>query len=143
MPPSITRAGSNQFSQRMRFRAEQFKRNATKGIREAATAALEHVVFNTAIDTSKLVSNWTVTIGGPNSEVREAFSLGSKGSTGGASQIATLSNGRGIIETYVVGRGADLYISNATPYLRFNNSGQLADASDAARRSLKGMKLFK
>ena len=46
----------------------------------------------TPVDTSHAVSNWQVSAGAPITSEREAYSLGSKGSTAGASRASVLTS---------------------------------------------------
>lgn len=111
-------------------------------IKRAANAALEAVLFNSRIDTSKLVSNWIVTRDGPNQGVIDAHSPGKFGSTGPQSIATALAFGRAEIEQFRIGGDADLYLTNNTPYLRWNDTGQTALAQAAARAVIAGAKIF-
>lgn len=126
----------------MRFQAEKFERNAEGLIKKAASASLEALVFNTRIDTSRMVSNWIVTRDGPNREFIEAHVPGRYGSTAAASVATTLANGRAEIEQFKMLRDVDLFITNVTPYLRYNDTGQGDEAAAVARAVLAGAKLF-
>lgn len=111
-------------------------------LKDAATASLEALVHNTRIDTSRMVSNWIVTRDGPNRDFIEAHFPGRRGSTGPTSIATTLAEGRAEIEQFTLGEDADLFITNVTPYLRYNDTGQTGEALTAARAVLAGAKLF-
>lgn len=138
----VTRVGSNQFSRRLRLQADRFERNAEGVVKKAAGAALEAVLFNTRIDTSKMVSNWIVTRNGPATEVIPAHSVGRKGSTAPQSIATALAYGRAEIEQFSISQDADLFLTNNTPYLRFNDTGMTRQALAAARSVIAGAKLL-
>lgn len=139
----VSRVGSNQFSKRMRLQANRFPVTASRIVKDAARAGLEAMILGSPIDTSKLVSNWLVTRDGPSSEVIPPYSPGRKGSTGPISVAAALAFGRAEIEDFDVRRDIDLFITNNTPYLRYQQGSQLtALGQAAARAAIAGAKLF-
>ncbi len=139
----VSRVGSNQFSKRLRLRKGQFKGASERMLKDAATAALEVMAANTRVDTSRMLSNWLVTRDGPSSDYVEAHSPGRAGSTASMSLAETLAQGRAEIELFDIDADADLFISNNTPYLRYNGGSALtAMGQQAARSALVGAKLF-
>lgn len=143
MARTVSRVGSNQFSKRLRIRAQEFERATREFPRRAATAALEVMVFNTRMDTTKAVSNWIVTRGALSREIIPPYVPGSKGSTGPASQAAALAVGRAEIESYDPERDGDLFITNNVPYLLYiDGSAITAAGQEAARAVLAGAKIF-
>lgn len=142
MAIKVSRAGSNQFSRRVRLRAEKFERGAGRVVKTAARAALEYAVFNTRIDTSKLVSNWQVSIDGAGRGVLEAHFQGKAGSTGGSSIATSLALGYAEIERFKITQNRDLYLTNNTPYFRYVDDGQTSDAMRAAQVSIAGARLL-
>lgn len=139
----VSRVGSNQFSKRLRIRRDQFSQASEKMLKDAATAALEVMVLNTPVDTSRAVSNWLVTRDGPSTDYIEAHMPGKKGSTRSQSAATTLAEGRAEIDAYNMNSDADLFIVNNTPYLRFNGGSALtAMGQQAAKSALVGAKLF-
>lgn len=139
----VSRVGSNQFSKRLRLRKEQFKSGGERLLKNAARNALEVMVANTPIDTSRAVSNWLVTRDGPSADFIPAHVPGKRGSTGAISVAETLALGRAEIEMFDINADLDLFITNNTPYLRFNQGSALtAMGQRAARSALVGAKLF-
>lgn len=139
----VSRVGSNQFSKRLRLRADRFERGAERIVKNAARASLEIMVINTPIDTSRAVSNWIVTTDGPSSDYIEAYSPGSRGSTASLSVAEVLANGRNAIEGFRIGQDRDLFITNNTPYLRYiEGSAITAMGQQAAKAALVGAKMF-
>lgn len=139
----VSRVGSNQFSRRMRLRADRFEKNAERIVKDAATAALTVMATNTRVDTSRAVSNWIVTRDGPSSDYLPPHTPGRKGSTRGPSLAETLAYGRAEIEQFKMGMDRDLFITNNTPYLRFIDGQALSVMGvQAAKAALVGAKLF-
>lgn len=88
---------------------------------------LIELLDKTPIDTSKAVSNWQVTLNETFSEVRSAFFLGRKGSTGGLSKM----------EAFIVGNtkiamikkvGSNITIYNKVDYIDDLNKGTSSQA---------------
>jgi len=139
----VSRVGSNQFSKRLRLRSDRFEKNAGGIVKDAAWASLSAMVADTPIDTSRAVSNWLVTRDGPSADFIPAHVPGKKGSTASLSVAETLAHGRAEIEMFDIRRDRDLFITNNTPYLRFNQGSALtASGQRAARSALVGAKLF-
>ena len=147
----VDRRGSNQFSRRLRLRADKFEKNAERMIKDAAKAALEVVVLGTRVDTAKARSNWIVTRDSVNTGTIAAFSPYPKGSRGGGAGIAetanaatALANGFAVIEEYRMGVDPDLFITNNVRYLRYiPEVGELTqEAAEAARVVLRTAKLL-
>ncbi len=139
----VSRVGSNQFSKRLRLRSDRFEAGAERIVKNAAHAAFETMVANTPVDTSRAISNWLITRDGPSSDYIEAHAPGKKGSTRTISMAETLANGRMEIEAFDMKRDRDLFITNNTPYLRYNNGSTLTlMGQQAARSTLAGAKLF-
>jgi len=139
----VSRVGSNQFSKRLRLRKEQFKGASERMLKNAARAALEVMVANTRVDTSRAVSNWIVTRDGPSSDFIPAYSPGKKGSTAALSMAEALAMGRAEIEAFDINADLDLFITNNTPYLRYiEGSALTAMGQQAAKSALVGARLF-
>lgn len=139
----VSRVGSNQFSKRLRLQSNRFEKGAERILKNATRAALEVMVLNTRVDTSKAVSNWIVTTDGPGRDYIEPHSPGKRGSTASVSAAETLALGRAVIEDFRMGRDRDLFITNNTPYLRYiEGSALTAMGQQAARSALVGAKLF-
>lgn len=147
----VSRVGSNQFTRRLKLRANQFEVNAQAMIKNAAKASLEILVLGTRVDTATARSNWLVTRSGPNSGRIDAYDPYPKGSHGGGAGINERSNaatalarGYTVIEEFDMMRDPDLFITNNVRYLRFiPEMGSLtAEAADAARAVLRTAKLL-
>lgn len=139
----VSRVGSNQFSKRLRLRADRFEANAERMLKDAATASLEVMTINTPVDTSRALSNWIVTRDGPSADFIEAHVPGRRGSTTSATLAETLARGRAEIEAFDMASDRDLFITNNTPYLRYRGGSDLtAIGQEAARSALVGAKLF-
>ena len=147
----VSRVGSNQFTRRLRLRADRFQKNAERLIKDAAKAALEVVVLGTRVDTATARSNWIVTRDSANSGTIEAYDPYPKGSRGGGAGIAetanaatALANGFAVIEEYRMGVDPDLFITNNVRYLRYiPEIGELTqEAADAARVVLRTARLL-
>lgn len=132
----VSRRGSNQYSSRMRLNAKRFGEKASERVRTAALAALETLVFTAPVDTSKLVSNFIVTLDGPNRGVIEARALGKNGSTADRSRSITFNEGFATIETFDINTHNDIFITNNTPYLRFQAALDKQGAFLAAKAAL-------
>ena len=138
----VSRAGSNQFTRRVRLRVDKVERGAGKIVKDAAKAALEYAALNTRIDTSKLVSNWQVGIDAPAGGVLPAHFPGKKGSTGAASIATSISLGFAEIERFKITVNRDLFLTNNTPYFRYVDDGQNAEAQRIAQARISGARLL-
>lgn len=147
----VSRAGSNQFTRRLKLRASQFESGAEAMIKNAAKSALEVLVLGTVVDTAKARSNWIVTKDSPFVGTIDAFSPYPKGSHGGGAGIGertnaatALAEGYATIEEYRFGVDPDLFISNNVRYLRYipEIGGLTAEAADAARTVIRATKLL-
>ena len=87
--------------------------------RNLARRVLLDVLESTPVDTSKLVSNWQVSLGFASAPVIEAHSEGKAGSTAGESIAKAYSEGDGVIRLARKEK-EDIHISNNVPYLKFN-----------------------
>lgn len=90
----------------------------------AASVALglvEELADVTPVDTSKAISNWQVGIVAPVASEREAYYIGSKGSTEDISEDATVINARRILKSKKPGQ--IIYVSNTAKYIRDLDGG--------------------
>ena len=147
----VSRVGSNQFTRRLKLRADRFEANSKRIVKDAAKAALEVVVLGTRVDTGTARSNWIVTRDSANSGTIEAFNPYPKGSRGDGAGIAetanaatALANGYAVIEQYQPGVDADLFITNNVRYLRFvpEISALTQEAAEASRLVLRTARLL-
>lgn len=149
----VSRAGSNQFSRRLKLRADRFEANAENMIKEAALSALEVLVLGTRVDTGKARSNWIVSKDAATSDLIDAYSPYPKGSKAAGQGIAeranaatALAEGMAVISSFRMGLDADLFITNNVRYLRYIGEAEISDlsreAADAARLVLRTTKLL-
>ena len=147
----VSRVGSNQFTRRLRLRADRFEANAQTMVQDAAKAALEVLVLGTRVDTGKARSNWIATRESPYSGDIEAYEMYKKNSKGAgqgmaesANAVAALANGYAVIEDFRIMRDPDLFITNNVRYLRYiPGIGPLTqEASNAAKDVLRTAKLL-
>lgn len=147
----VSRVGSNQFTRRLKLRADRFEANAEQMIKDAAMAALEVLVLGTRVDTAKARSNWIVTRDAANiGDIAPyvPYPKGSKGDGAGIDETpnatAALANGMSIINSYRMGVDPDLFITNNVRYLRYidGTSALTREAADAARAVIKAAKLL-
>lgn len=74
-------ASLNEFSRRMRIRAERVSGNTTRLVRKVALTADQAVVSGTPVDTGRAKSNWIVALNGSTIETIEPYVPGKDGST--------------------------------------------------------------
>lgn len=149
----VSRVGSNQFSRRLKLRADRLEANMEQVVKDAALAALEIMVLGTTVDTGKARSNWIVTKDSPFVGDYPPFYPYPKGSRGGGQGIeerqnatAVLAEGMSIINSFRLGVDPDLFITNNVRYLRYIEDGAIsrvtAEAADAARVVIRTAKLL-
>lgn len=149
----VSRQGSNQFSRRLKLRADRLEANMEGVIKDAATAALEVLVLGTRVDTGKARSNWIVTKDAANSGEIAAYEPYPKGSKGAGQGIAeranaatALAEGMAVISSFRMGLDPDLFITNNVRYLRYIGDAEVSElsreAADAARLALRTTKLL-
>ncbi|MDX9698649.1 MAG: hypothetical protein RBT55_03665 [Rhodocyclaceae bacterium] len=118
----------NEFTRRIRARANTLGDNLTKTVRRVAITADAAVVLGTPVDTGRARSNWIVALGAPASQVIEPYSPGEAGSTEGANTQAALAQGESVITGYVSGQDMEIHITNNLPYIQRLNDGYSAQA---------------
>ena len=149
----VDRRGSNQFSRRLRLRAERFEANAQKMIQDAALTALEIMILGTPVDTARARSNWIVTNDAPAIGDIDPYYPYPKGSKGGGQGIneridatAALAAGMAVIDSFRIDVDVDLFITNNVRYLRYIPDGAISslsrEAAEAARNVLRTAKLL-
>ena len=118
----------NEFTRRIRARANTLGDNLTKTVRRVAITADAALVLGTPVDTGRARSNWIVALGAPASQVIEPYSPGKAGSTEGANTQAALDQGESVITDYVAGQDMEIHITNNLPYIQRLNDGYSAQA---------------
>lgn len=111
----------NSFSRRIDILADRVEENADKLVRKVALAADQAVVSGTPVDKGRARSNWIVTINSPATETIDAYSEGSKGSTGEANITAATSQAESVISGYR--NGDEIHITNNLTYIGRLNDG--------------------
>lgn len=89
--------------------------------KKVAFQMLKHLTLVTPVDTSKALSNWQLSIGEPAQSEREAFFLGSKGSTKFASASKTVAEASSVLKSKKPGQS--IWISNLADYIVDLNNG--------------------
>lgn len=118
----------NEFTRRIRARANTLGDNLTKAVRRVAITADAAVVLGTPVDTGRARSNWIVALGAPSSRTIEAYAPGEKGNTEAANTQAALDQGESVITGYVSGQDMEIHITNNLPYIQRLNDGYSAQA---------------
>ena len=115
------------FAIEMTLRAEEIETAVNRIVKLAGREASREVVDLTPVDTSRAISNWTGSLGGPVSGIKPAVSPGEYGSTAAASSSSTKST----IWAAIRGRrtGQDIWISNNLPYINDLNVGNIKPRS--------------
>lgn len=117
-------ADLNDLSKTMRRLQRQVVAESERGVKEAAKAVVNHLVYNTAVDTSKAISNWQAKIGSATSGTRDAIFKGSAGSTRQESADAARTRAEGIIDGFKSGQ--TIHITNNLPYIEGLNNGTIS-----------------
>jgi len=108
-------ARSTNYTARFQNLSQRVTRGVEKAIQEASRGVLESVAHGTPADTSRAISNWTVTLGSPSSAYREPYIPGVKGSTKSLNAETTIRAG---LPTIMSARLTDVvYIVNNAPYI--------------------------
>jgi len=105
------------------------KRSETVASDLAAAFAYQieyHLVYETPVDTSTALSNWQVNLTSPAADEINAYSLGSRGSSQGASASSAIAEAQ--IELQRKKPGQPIYLSNLVDYIRKLNEGSSAQA---------------
>lgn len=116
-------------------------------IQLARTIALNLIIEDTPVDTSKALSNWVAAISNPKTKVRPAFFVGMDGSTHSQSSTMAYSMANAVIQRAKVGQV--IYISNNVDYIELLNQGYSRQAPpdfieksvEKSINQVKGMKV--
>ncbi len=120
-------------------------------IKDAATVAVEVLIYGTRVDTAKARSNWIVTKDAPVIGAIDPYYPYPKGSRGGGEGIgerinaaSALAEAVSVIDSFQIGQDADLFITNNVRYLRYipETSALTGEAAQAARVVLRAAKLL-
>ena len=94
---------------------KQLDRKVSTRSTSVAKHAIEFLINNTPVDTSKLVSNWIITFGSPKRGIIPAHAVGKKGSTSAISGSIAKNLAFSKLENRKP--GTRIYITNNVPYL--------------------------
>lgn len=89
-------------------------------VKIAEECLLDFITVN-PVDTSRMVSNWVITLGAPATEELGPYVLGKKGSTRDESSAAALTAGLEALRDKVP--GIPIYLVNNVPYAKWINEG--------------------
>lgn len=118
------------FAKRMKRRAKNVPREVNRVKRRAALAVDQTIVLGTPVDTGTARSNWLVSLGRANDDIRKAYSPleGGDMSESGNAQAA-LAQGQTVIKRSKPDQ--DIHITNNLPYIVRLNEGYSAQAPAA------------
>lgn len=107
--------------------ATKQNKSANKSVTDATLAILKDLTYiSTPVDTSKALSNWTVTIGSINASYHPAFVEGELGNTRSSSAAIAMAKATNVLKTRQPGQ--PVYLSNAAPYIVKLNEGSSKQA---------------
>ncbi len=130
----------DQFSRRIRLRAEDLARNVDQGVKQAALAVDQAVVLGTPVDTGLARSNWLVTRVAPRQGTINAYSPGERLGIGEQQNAAgALAQGQAAVRSRRPGE--DIIIQNNVEYIGLLNDGssQQAPANFVATAVMAGI----
>ena len=123
-------ASLDQFSRRIVVTATGVERNANALARKVALAVDQTVILATPVDTGRARSNWQVGLGGPQRDVLDPYSPGSKLGLGEtANAQAAIQQGAAAVGNRQPGQ--DIWISNNVDYIGLLNNGSSKQAPAA------------
>ena len=103
-------------------------KNVSVLTRNTARAILNRLATSTPVDEGTAVSNWQVSLSGPQFSRLPAYFPGNAGSTKGENARAMLQAARAVIPGFYAGKGETIYIGNPIPYIGKLNEGSSAQA---------------
>jgi hypothetical protein len=130
------------FSRRIKARASKLGANVNRAVRKLALVIDRELVLATPVDTGRARSNWIVSLGIPETEVREPYKPHAPGSKGGgagtgegANAQEALTQGAGVIARRR--QGQSIHITNNVPYITKLDAGHSKQApANFVRRSI-------
>lgn len=136
-------------AKKLRRNAKELPDRVNELAQEVASAMVKDLVNVTPVDTSKALSNWQVQIGSPITGHIPAHVLGKRGSTQTASASAAIA--AALVGIRAKKPGEPLYISNATPYIKYLDEGSSSQFAGGfkeravlvGRVALRGNRLLK
>lgn len=109
------------FGKKLRQISKNFETNTERLPARLAEAFVKKVIDHTPVDTGKAVSNWVISLGTPNTTLKEPYVPGRKGSTAEANRKAAEAEARKVIGAYK--SKSQVWVTNATPYISDLESG--------------------
>lgn len=113
---------------RIEARVDALTKNLSVLTRNTTRAIINRLAIATPVDTGEAVSNWQVSLAGPQTAHLPPYVPGEKGSTRIDNQRAMLRAARAIIPGFFVAKGQILYIGNGAPHIEKLNQGSSSQA---------------
>lgn len=117
----------------MKARANKLGANVNRAVRKLALVVDRELVLATPVDTGRARSNWIVSLGAPETGVREPYKPHPEGSKGGGSGTSESGNaaeamaqGAGVIAKRRLGQS--IHIVNNVPYIGKLDAGHSKQA---------------
>lgn len=127
-------AGLDDFAQQMNRIAVRVEGNVERAVKDCAGAVARSIISNTPVDTGRARSNWTAQMDAAFDGLFPARVHGEKGSTGEANAVAAIEAAEKVIETFDIGKNAEIHVTNNLPYIGALNDGHSKQApSDFVR----------
>lgn len=127
--PVKQKRGLRELAKVLEHKARTYEAQANDAAIQVAIAVVDHLAFNTPVDTSQALSNWIVTLGSGTNLVRPPFVPGLFGSTQYQSAQQTVLAARTILKNKKPGQ--TIYITNNQPYIRPLNEGTISQQPGA------------
>ena len=121
-------AGLDDFAKRIDRIAVHVEGNVERAVKDCAGAVARSVISNTPVDTGRARSNWTAQLDAAFDRLFPARFPGEKGSTGEANAAAAIDAADKVIETFDIGKNAEVHITNNLPYIGALNDGHSKQA---------------
>jgi HK97 gp10 family phage protein len=116
-------AGLDEFARRIDRIAVQVEGNVERAVKDCAGAVARSVISNTPVDTGRARSNWTAQMDAAFDGLFPARVPGEKGSTGEANAVAAIEAAEKVIESFDIGKNAEIHVTNNLPYIGALNDG--------------------
>lgn len=121
-------AGLDDFANRIGRIAVRVEGNVERAVKDCAVAVARSVISNTPADTGRARSNWTAEMDQALGKLLPARVPGERGSTGDANSAAAIDAAEQVIETFDIGKNAEIHVSNSLPYIGALNDGHSKQA---------------
>lgn len=118
------RGGLRDLANSLNKKAASYEQQANEAAKDVAIAVVEHLAYNTPVDTTQALSNWIVTLGSGTDQTRLAFVPGMFGSTHNQSAQQTIQDAVNVLVNKKPGQ--TIFISNNLSYIRALNEGTIS-----------------